>query len=68
MSVSTFKILFYFKKKYLNNEEKAGIMIRITLNSEVLQFSSKLDVQPGISILNYRLHNIWDNVLVFSYN
>ena len=46
MSMSTFKILFYLRKNYLNKEGKAGIMIRLTLNGEVSQFSSKLDVEP----------------------
>ena len=44
MSKSTFKILFYLRKNYLNKEGKAGIMIR--LNGEISQFSSKLDIEP----------------------
>ena len=42
MSKSTFKILFYLRKNYLNKEGKAGIMIRLSLNGEISQFSSKL--------------------------
>ena len=47
MSSSTFKILFYVRKNYVNKNGKTGIMIRITLNGEISQFSSKLDVDPG---------------------
>ena len=32
MSSSTFKILFYVRKNYVNKNGKTGIMIRITLN------------------------------------
>ena len=35
MSKSTFKILFYLRKNYLNKEGKAGIMIRLSLNGEI---------------------------------
>ncbi|MDD3037462.1 site-specific integrase [Bacteroides sp.] len=48
MSMSTFKILFYLRKNYLNKEGKAGIMIRLTVNGEVSQFSSKLDTEPDM--------------------
>jgi hypothetical protein len=37
---STFKILFYVRKNYVNKNRKAGIMIRVTLNGEICQFSS----------------------------
>lgn len=46
MSTSTFKILFYVRKNYLNKQGKASIMIRVTINGDVSQFSSKLDVDP----------------------
>ena len=46
MSKSTFKILFYLRKNYLNKDGKAGIMIRLSLNGEISQFSSKLDIEP----------------------
>ena len=49
MSKSTFKILFYLRKNYLNKEGKAGIMIRLSLNGEISQFSSKLDIEPDIA-------------------
>ena len=41
---STFKILFYVRKNYVNKSGKMGIMVRITLNGEISQFSSKLDI------------------------
>lgn len=46
MSKSTFKILFYIRKNQVNKEGKSGIMIRLTVNGEIVQFSSKLDVVP----------------------
>ena len=46
MSKSTFKILFYIRKNQVNKEGKSGIMIRLTDNGEIVQFSSKLDVVP----------------------
>lgn len=48
MSMSTFKILFYLRKNYLNKDGKAGIMIRLTVNGDVIQFSSKLDIEPDM--------------------
>ena len=48
MSMNTFKILFYLRKNYLNKEGKAGIMIRITINGEMVQFSSKLSIEPSL--------------------
>ena len=73
MSTSTFKILFYVRKNYLNKQGKAGIMIRVTLNGDVSQFSSKLDVDPnqwdtnaskvkGNSFESKRLNATLDNI------
>lgn len=45
---STFKILFYVRKNYVNKNGTAGIMIRITLDGEISQFSSKLEVDPTL--------------------
>jgi paraquat-inducible protein B len=45
---SSLKILFYLRKNYLNKEGKAGIMIRLTINGEMSQFSAKLDVEPEL--------------------
>lgn len=46
MSKSTFKILFYVRKNQINKNGTVSIMIRITLNGELCQFSSKLCIQP----------------------
>lgn len=48
MSMSTFKILFYLRKNYLNKNKQAGIMVRITLNGKITQFSSKLEANPDL--------------------
>jgi hypothetical protein len=45
---STFKVLFYVRKNYVNKNGKAGIMIRITLNGEICQFCSKLEIAPEL--------------------
>lgn len=43
---STFKILFYARKNYVNKNGEVCIMVRITVNGENAQFSSKLNVNP----------------------
>ena len=48
MSKSTFKILFYLRKNQVNKDGKSSIMTRLSLNGEVSQFSSKLDVEPEL--------------------
>ena len=52
MSKSTFKILFYIRKNQVNKEGKSGIMIRLTVNGEIVQFSSKLDVAAELWDVN----------------
>lgn len=52
MSKSTFRILFYIRKNQVNKDGKAGIMIRLTVNGEIVQFSSKLDVEPDLWDVN----------------
>ena len=47
MSKSTFRILFYLRKNYLNKSGKAGIMVRLTVNGDMVQFCSKLDIEPA---------------------
>jgi site-specific recombinase XerD len=47
---STFKILFYARKNQVNKNGEVGIMVRISMNGETTQFSSKLTVDP----------NLWD--------
>ncbi len=46
MMSSTFKTLFYIRKNYLNKEKKAPIMIRVTIDGRMVQFNSKLDIEP----------------------
>ena len=41
---STFKILFYARKNQVNNNGEVGIMIRVSVNGENTQFSSKLQI------------------------
>ena len=48
MSKSTFKILFYLRKNQVNKAGKASIMTRLSVNGEVSQFSSKLDIEPEL--------------------
>lgn len=48
MSKSTFRILFYVRKNQVNKEGKASIMVRLTINGETAQFSSKLEVEPDL--------------------
>ena len=73
MSKSTFKILFYLRKNQVNKDGKAGIMIRLSVNGEVSQFSSKLDIEPklwdvrlgkaaGNSMNSRQLNNLLDDI------
>lgn len=48
MSKSTFTILFYARKNQVNRAGKIGIMIRVSVNGESVQFSSKLDIEPEL--------------------
>lgn len=48
MSKSTFRILFYVRKNQVNKEGKASIMIRLTINGNTSQFSSKIEVEPEL--------------------
>lgn len=43
---STFRVLFYLRKNYVNREGKTCIMVRVTVNSVRVQFSSKIDIDP----------------------
>jgi len=73
MSKSTFKILFYVRKNQVNKDGKFNIMIRVSVNGEVSQFSSKLDVDPdrwdvklgraaGNSMQSRKLNNLLDDL------
>ena len=48
MSKSTFKILFYIRKNQVTKEGKSSIMVRLTVNGETSQFSSKLEIEPDL--------------------
>jgi len=73
MSKSTFKILFYLRKNQVNKEGKVCIMIRLTVNGDVSQFSSKLDLEAelwdvklekaaGNSQKSRQLNNLLDDI------
>jgi len=73
MSKSTFKILFYLRKNQVNKNGKSSIMTRLSVNGEVSQFSSKLDIEPelwdvtigkvgGNSQKSRQLNNLLDNI------
>lgn len=47
MSKSTFKILFYLRKNQINKDGTVSIMVRVSLNGEIVQFSSKLTIDPN---------------------
>ncbi|GAB6013132.1 Arm DNA-binding domain-containing protein [Viscerimonas tarda] len=47
MRRNTFKILFYIKKNAVKSNGKAPVMARVTLNSEIAQFSLKCEVNPA---------------------
>lgn len=47
---STFRTLFYLRKNRANANGLVPIMIRITINKQMVQFGSKLEVDP----------NLWD--------
>lgn len=40
----SFRVLFYIKKNEVKNNGLVTIMIRITINGDKVQFSSKLEV------------------------
>lgn len=43
---STFKTLFYLKKNEPKKNGHVVIMVRITVDGDQVQFSSKLDIHP----------------------
>lgn len=47
---STFRVLFYLRKNEVNKSGNSSIMVRITVNGEQVQFSSKLQIKPGSQI------------------
>lgn len=45
---STFRVLFYLRKNEVNKSGNSSIMVRITVNGEQVQFSSKLQIKPEL--------------------
>lgn len=44
--VTDFKVFFYARKNYINKDGEVAIIIRLALNSQKTQFSSKLTIAP----------------------
>ena len=49
MSKSTFRILFYLRKNYLNKSGKAGIMVRLTVNGDMVERKAETQTSTGVS-------------------
>lgn len=73
MSKSTFKILFYLRKNQVNKDGTVSIMVRLSVNGEVAQFSSKLNIDPnawdvtrakaaGTTLKAKQLNELLDNI------
>lgn len=73
MSKSTFKILFYLRKNQVNKDGTVSIMVRVSVNGEVAQFSSKLNIDPkawditkgkaaGTTLKARQLNDLLDNM------
>ena len=45
---ATFRTLFYLKKNQPKSNGLVPIIVKVTINSQVIQFGSKLDVNPAI--------------------
>jgi hypothetical protein len=45
---STFKVLFYLKKNSLNKDGEAPIMVRVTIDGTIAQFSCKASIRPEL--------------------
>jgi site-specific recombinase XerD len=43
-----FKVFFYARKNYVNKDGEVGVMVRISLDGQRTQFSSKLTVNPEL--------------------
>ena len=43
-----FKVFFYARKNYVNKDGEVGVMVRISLDGQRTQFSSKLNVNPEL--------------------
>ena len=49
LSKSTFRILFYLRKNYLNKSGKAGIMVRLTVNGDMVERKAETQTSTGVS-------------------
>lgn len=45
---STFRTLFYLRANRVKNDGKAAIMVRITVNGDMTQFNTKVDIHPDL--------------------
>ncbi|HCO67125.1 MAG TPA: hypothetical protein DIT04_05120 [Dysgonomonas sp.] len=45
---STFRTLFYLKKNQPKSNGLVPIIVRVTVNTQVVQFGCKLDINPEI--------------------
>lgn len=46
MKKNTFKVLFYLRGNHVNKDGTSAIMIRISIDGEIEQLTSKLYVDP----------------------
>ena len=72
---STFKTLFYLKKNEPKKNGHVVIMVRITVDGDQVQFSSKLDIHPdnwdtktGRAVINKQSADKKENLRVSSLN
>lgn len=70
---NTFSLLFYIRRDRIKKNGKASIMVRITINSKEVLFSTRLDIEPefwnpktakveGKSIYAQQINNGIDNI------
>ena len=52
---STFAVLFYINKQKVKKNGLCPLMGRISINTEVAQFSAKMDTDPAWDAKRYRL-------------
>lgn len=57
MKKNTFKVLFYLRGNHVNKDGTSAIMIRITVDGEMEQLSSKLYVDPKLWDTRYGRKN-----------
>lgn len=70
---NTFSVLFYIRRDRIKKNGKASIMVRITINSKEVLFSTRLDIEPelwnpktakveGKTIYSNQINNGIDNI------